>query len=80
MGAAGRRLQRLPIAQRPLEERCRRAWAVNIETDQPVAFVMLEAGRAIKEGAIHLESLIPKVRLEPTPSCEDRILSPVRQP
>jgi hypothetical protein len=41
---------------------------------------MLEDGRAIEEGAIHLESLIPKVGLEPTPSCEDRILSPVRVP
>ena len=26
------------------------------------------------------EPLIPKVGLEPTPSCEDRILSPVRLP
>ena len=41
---------------------------------------MFEDGRAIKQGAIHPESLIPKVGLEPTPSCEDRILSPVRLP
>ena len=53
---------------------------VNIETGRVVAFVKLEDGRAIKQGAIHLESLIPKVGLEPTPSCEDRILSPVRLP
>jgi hypothetical protein len=31
-------------------------------------------------GRIVVESLIPKVGLEPTPSCEDRILSPVRLP
>ncbi len=45
-----------------------------------MSFVNFEDGRAIKQGAIHLESLIPKVGLEPTPSCEDRILSPVRLP
>ena len=46
---------------------------VNIETGRLVSFVNFEDGRAIKQGAIHLESLIPKVGLEPTPSCEDRI-------
>jgi hypothetical protein len=45
-----------------------------------VSFVNFEDGRAIKQGAIHLESLIPKVGREPTPSCEDRILSPVVLP
>jgi hypothetical protein len=45
-----------------------------------VAFVKLKDGRAIKQGAIHLESLIPKVGLEPTPPCGDRILSPARLP
>jgi hypothetical protein len=40
----------------------------------------LEGGRAINEGAIHPELLIPNVGLEPTPSCEDRILSPGRLP
>ena len=68
------------ITQRLLEERCRAVSVVNIETGRVVAFAKLKDGRAIKQGAIHLESLIPKVGLEPTPSCEDRILSPVRLP
>ena len=59
----------IPIAEGLFEKRCRAVWFVNFED-----------GRAIKQGAIHLESLIPKVGLEPTPSCEDRILSPVRLP
>jgi hypothetical protein len=54
----------IPIAQRSLEERCRRAWVVNLETDQAVAFEMLDDGRSIKVGAIHLESLIPKLAIE----------------
>ena len=42
-------------------------WFVNTETSRLVSFVNFEDGRAIKQGAIHLESLIPKVGLEPTP-------------
>ena len=53
---------------------------MKIEIRRSVSFVNFEDGRAIKQGAIHLESLIPKVGREPTPSCEDRILSPVRLP
>ena len=40
---------------------------VNIETGRLVSVVDFEDGRAIKQGAIHLESLIPKVGLESTP-------------
>jgi hypothetical protein len=39
-----------------------------------VAFVKFEDGRTTRKYAIRLELLIPKVGLEPTPSCEDRIL------
>jgi hypothetical protein len=46
----------IPIAEGLFEKRCRAVWFVNFED-----------GRAIKQGAIHLESLIPKVGLEPTP-------------
>ena len=70
----------IPIAEGLFEKRCRAVWFVNIETGRSVSFVNFEDGRAIKHGAIHLELLIPKVGLEPTPSCEDRILSPVRLP
>jgi hypothetical protein len=73
-------LSGIRITQRLLGERCRAVSVVNIETGRVVAFVKLKDGRAIKQGAIHLESLIPKVGLEPTPSCEDRILSPARVP
>ena len=38
----------------------------NIETGRAVAFVTFEGGRAIKEGANHAESSVPKVGLEPT--------------
>jgi hypothetical protein len=55
-------------------------WVIHIETGPVIAFVMFENGRAIKQGAIHLRSLLPKVRLEPTPVCDDRILGPVRLP
>jgi hypothetical protein len=70
----------IPIAEGLFEKRCRAVWFVNIETGRLVSFVNFEDGRAIKQGAIHLESLIPKVGREPTPSCEDRILSPVVLP
>ena len=73
-------LSGIRITQRLLGERCRAVSVVNIETGRVVAFVKLKDGRAIKQGAIHLESLIPKVGLEPTPSCEDRILSPAHLP
>ena len=69
-------LSGIRITQRLLGERCRAVSVVNIEIGRVVAFVKLKDGRAIKQGAAHLESLIPKVRLEPTPSCGDRILSP----
>jgi hypothetical protein len=49
--------------------------------DRPVGVLReFEDGREIKQGVIHLESLIQKVRLEPTPSCGDRILSPACLP
>ena len=70
----------IPITERPLEERCRAVRVINIQTGRVVAFEKLKDGRAIEEGATHLESLMPKVGLEPTPSCEDRILSPARLP
>ncbi len=70
----------IPITGGLLEERCRAVWVVNIEPIRVVAFVKFEDARAINRGAIHLDSPIPKVGLEPTPSCEDRILSPARLP
>ena len=39
---------------------------INIEPGLVVACVILERGRAIKHGAIHHKSRIPKVGLEPT--------------
>ena len=68
------------ITQRLLGERCRAVSVVNIETGRVVAFVKLKEGRAINDGAIHPDLLIPKVALEPTPACEYRILSPARLP
>jgi hypothetical protein len=70
----------IPITERPIEERGRAVWVINIEPGLVVACVILEDGRTIKQGAIHPKSLIPKVGLEPTPSCEDRVLSPARLP
>ena len=70
----------IPIAEGVFEKRCRAVCFVNIETRRLVPFVKFEDGRAIKLGAIHIESLIPKVGLEPTPPREDRILSPARPP
>jgi hypothetical protein len=70
----------IPITEGLLEEGRRAVWVVNIETGPLVACVIFEDGRAIKLGAIHPRSLIQKVGLEPTPSCEDRILSPARLP
>ena len=55
-------------------------WVVIFETGRVLAFVMFEAGRAINDGAIQPVTRIPKLGLELTPSCEDRILSPVRLP
>ena len=63
-----------------LEGRCRAVWVVTFETGRVLGFAMFEGGRAINDGAIHPELLKPNVRLEPTPSCEDRILSPARLP
>ena len=70
----------VPIAEGLFEKRCRAVWFVNIEAGRVVPFVKFQVGRAIKQGTIHLQSLIPKVGLEPTRSCEDRILSPARLP
>jgi hypothetical protein len=63
-----------------LEGRCRAVWVVIFETGRVLGFAMFEGGRAINDGAIHAELLKPNVRLEPTPSCEHRILSPARLP
>ena len=60
--------------------RCRAVWVIIFETGRALAFVMFEGGWAINLGAIHPELLIPTAGLEPTPSCEDRILSLVRLP
>ena len=60
--------------------RCRAVWVIKIEPGLVVACVIFEDGRAIKQGAIHPKSLIPKVGLEPAPSCADRILNPARVP
>jgi hypothetical protein len=60
----------ISIAEGLFEKRCRAVWFVYIETGRLVSFVNFEDGRAIKQGAIHLESLIPKVGLEPTPCCQ----------
>jgi hypothetical protein len=73
-------LSGIRITGRLLEERCRAVSVVNIEIGRGVALAKLKDLRAIKQGAIHLESLTPKMGLEPTPPCEDRILSPVRLP
>ena len=70
----------IPTAEGLFEKRCLAVCFANIETGRLVSFVNFEDGRAIQQGAIHLESLIPKVGLEPTPSREDRILSPARLP
>ncbi len=48
-------------------------WVVIFETGRALAFVMFEGGRAINDGAIHPELLKLNVRLEPTPTCGDRI-------
>jgi hypothetical protein len=78
--AAGRRLEQLPEYRVSLEDRSRAAWAAIFETGRAPVFVILEGGRSINDGAIHPDSLILNVGLEPTPPCEDRILSPVRLP
>ena len=70
----------IPIAEGLFEKHCRAVWFVNIEIGWSVSFVNFENGRAIKQGAIHLESLIPKMGLEPTPVLPHWILSPVRLP
>ena len=80
MGASERRRQRHPDRRGAVREALPRGVFRHTETGRLVSFVYFEDGRAIKQGSIHLESLIPKVGLEPTPSCEDRILSPVRLP
>jgi hypothetical protein len=55
-------------------------WVVIFGTGGAVAFGMFEGGRSINDSAMHPESSIPKVGLEPTPPCGDRILSPARLP
>jgi hypothetical protein len=51
-----------------------------IETGRAPVFVMFEGGRSINDSAIHSESLIPKVGIEPTRVLPHRILSPVLLP
>ena len=70
----------IPITEGLFEERCRAVWVVNIEPIRVVAFVKFEDARAIKRGAIHLDSPIPKVGLEPKRVLPHRILSPVGLP
>ena len=41
-------------------------WLGNIVAGRVVAFVKFEGGPAITNSAIHTESIIPKVGLEPT--------------
>jgi hypothetical protein len=50
-----------------LEGRRRAVWVVIFETGRVLGSAMFEGGRAINDGAIHPELLIPKVGLEPTP-------------
>jgi len=57
----------IPITEPPLEARWCGVWVANIQTGRVVPFVKFQVGRAIKQGAIHHKSLIPKVGLEPTP-------------
>jgi hypothetical protein len=40
-------LSGIPIAEGPLEEHCRRAWVVNIESGRAVASVMFDDGREL---------------------------------
>ena len=63
----------IPITEPRLEARCCGAWVASFQTGRVVPFVKFQVGQAIKQGAIHLESLIPKVGLEPTPSCEEKV-------
>ena len=73
-------LRGIRITQRLLEERCRAVSVVNIETGRVSGVRKAQGPGAIKQGAIHLESLIPKVGLEPTRVLPHRILSPARLP
>jgi hypothetical protein len=43
----------VPITERPIEQRCCAVWVNNIEPGLVVACVILEDGRAIKQGANH---------------------------
>ena len=70
----------IPITERPLEERRGRAWVVNIETGRALVFVMFKGWRSINDRAIHPESLMAKLGLEPTRMLLHRILSPARLP
>ena len=65
--AAGRRPERHPEHRMSLEGRCRAVWVVIFETGRALGFARFEGGRAINDGAIHPELLIPNVGLEPTP-------------
>src|SRR5271163_1191970 len=62
MGPNGRRA---PEFQAPLRLQCLRN-----------AVTSLLPGRAVRHVAIRRKCIVLKVGLEPTPSCEDRILSP----
>jgi hypothetical protein len=77
---AGHRLERHPEHRIPLKGRCSAMCVVVFETGRALAFVMFEGGRAINDGAVHPALLIPNAGPNPTPPCEDRILSPARLP
>ena len=49
-----------------LEDRSRAACVAIFETGRALVFATFEGGRSINDTAIHPESLIPKVGLEPT--------------
>ena len=58
---------RIAITLLPPEERWRAVQVVKIETGRVVVSVLLEDRRTTQQVAIHPESPIPKVGLEPTP-------------
>jgi len=43
-------------------------WVVIFETGRALAFAMFEGGRAINNGALHPELLIPNAGPKPTPA------------
>ena len=81
MGASRAHSQRHPDRRGAVREALpRRMSFVNIETGE-VGVVCEFRGRASDQaGCDSPRVVVPKVGLEPTPSCEDRILSPARLP